>query len=40
MHFLCVQVVLVLCYCGFKTYNMVPLDTKTGVSVQYGPTVL
>ncbi|XP_016318118.1 nuclear mitotic apparatus protein 1 isoform X6 [Sinocyclocheilus anshuiensis] len=27
------KVVLVLCYCGFKTYNMVPLDTKTGLMI-------
>lgn len=31
----CAQVVLLLCYCGFKKYNMAPLDTKTAVSVQY-----
>ncbi|XP_026137423.1 nuclear mitotic apparatus protein 1 [Carassius auratus] len=27
------KVILVLCYCGFKTYNMVPLDTKTGLMI-------
>ncbi|XDV32926.1 hypothetical protein PO909_003576 [Leuciscus waleckii] len=27
------KVVLVLCYCGFKKYNMVPLDTKTGLMI-------
>ncbi|XP_043115068.1 nuclear mitotic apparatus protein 1-like isoform X2 [Puntigrus tetrazona] len=27
------KVVLVLCYCGFKTYNMVPLDIKTGLMI-------
>ncbi|KAK7171430.1 hypothetical protein R3I93_003896 [Phoxinus phoxinus] len=27
------KVVLVLCYCGFKRYNMVPLDTKTGLMI-------
>ncbi|XP_042596079.1 nuclear mitotic apparatus protein 1-like isoform X2 [Cyprinus carpio] len=27
------KVILVLCYCGFKTYNMVPLDTKSGLMI-------
>ncbi|KAK2881659.1 hypothetical protein Q8A67_018927 [Cirrhinus molitorella] len=27
------KVVLILCYCGFKTYNMVPLDIKTGLMI-------
>ncbi|XP_059369837.1 nuclear mitotic apparatus protein 1-like [Carassius carassius] len=27
------KVILVLCYCGFKTYNIVPLDTKTGLMI-------
>ncbi|XP_056122739.1 nuclear mitotic apparatus protein 1-like [Rhinichthys klamathensis goyatoka] len=27
------KVVLVLCYCGFKKYNIVPLDTKTGLMI-------
>ncbi|XP_077063246.1 uncharacterized protein LOC143715385 isoform X2 [Siphateles boraxobius] len=27
------KVVLVLCYCSFKKYNMVPLDTKTALMI-------
>ncbi|XP_048016721.1 nuclear mitotic apparatus protein 1-like isoform X1 [Megalobrama amblycephala] len=27
------KVVLVLCYCGFTKYNMVPLDVKTGLMI-------
>ncbi|XP_051718736.1 nuclear mitotic apparatus protein 1-like isoform X8 [Ctenopharyngodon idella] len=27
------KVVLVLCYCGFTKYNMIPLDVKTGLMI-------